>query len=175
MKPISKNILYGFLALGIMCLAACSGDSEQNSDSASAVQSGSQVTRTEAIIPRQELKTVQAIKLAGAFDVDEQSADAEYMGKEIKVTGAVTSIGTNKAGVSYIILRGTGNYDPGLSIECVEGTIRLDIENVSIMANITVRGHVQGFQDTIKDVDDQRMLFNSTGKEIKLGGCSVVN
>ena len=169
MKPISKNILYGFLALGIMCLAACSGDSEQNSDSASAVQSGSQGTRTE------ELKTVQAIKLAGAFDVDEQSAAAEYMGKEIKVTGAVTSIGTNKAGVSYIILRGTGNYDPGLSIECVEGSIRLDIENVSIMANIIVRGHVQGFQDTIKDVDDQRMLFNSTGKEIQLAGCSVVN
>ena len=169
MKPISKNILYGFLTLGIMCLAACSGDSEQNSDSASAVQSGSQGTRTE------ELKTVQAIKLAGAFDVDEQSAAAEYMGKEIKVTGAVTSIGTNKAGVSYIILRGTGNYDPGLSIECVEGSIRLDIENVSIMANIIVRGHVQGFQDTIKDVDDQRMLFNSTGKEIQLAGCSVVN
>ena len=169
MKPISKNILYGFLALGIMCLAACSGDSEQNSDSASAVQSGSQGTRTE------ELKTVQAIKLAGAFDVDEQSAAAEYMGKEIKVTGAVTSIGTNNAGVSYIILRGTGNYDPGLSIECVEGSIRLDIENVSIMANIIVRGHVQGFQDTIKDVDDQRMLFNSTGKEIQLAGCSVVN
>lgn len=178
MRSKSKYLLYGLLALGIICFVACSGDSGSED---SGTESDSSRSGSSGYVPPYKRSdtgtvagTIEAIKLAGAFDVDEESADSEFNGKQMNVNGKVTSKGRNKAGTGYIILQGTGVWDPGLSIECVEASIRLDIDSVNVMQSVTVRGVVQGFMDTIKDLDDQRGLFNSTGKEIQLSGCVLV-
>ncbi len=173
MRSKSKHLIFAWLALGVICFAACSGDSATETDSAASSDSG-YVPPYQRSDTGNVAGTIEAIKLAGAFDVDAESADSEFNGKQMIVNGKVTSRGRNKAGTAYIVLQGTGVWDPGLSVECVEASIKLDVDSVNVMDNVSIRGVVQGFMDTVKDLDDQRGLFNSTGKEIQISGCVLV-
>ena len=178
MKSKSMHLVFAWLALGVICFAACSqdsgaGDSATEGDSSNSSDSG-YIPPYKRSDTGNVTGTIEAIKLAGAFDVDGESADAEFKDKQMIVNGKVTSKGRNKAGTAYIILQGTGVWDPGLSVECVEASIRLDVDSVNVMDEVSVRGVVQGFMDTVKDLDDQRGLFNSTGKEVQISGCVLI-
>ena len=86
------------------------------------------------------------------------------------------SSGTNKSGVSYVILQGSGvSFTPGTAIECVLTEDGVEaLSRVSIMETVTIRGTVRGFSETVKDVEGQFALFNSTGLDIAITECSVL-
>lgn len=168
------------LACSIICLlsalllavAACGGDSDDPEPTPAP-----ETAETEAAPETQDTpETVLASDLASDYELDEEAAIAKYDGKEFDIEGSVISSGTNKSGVSYVILQGSGvSFTPGTAIECVlteEGTEALS--RVSIMETVTIRGTVRGFSETVKDVEGQFALFNSTGLDIGITECAVL-
>ena len=133
--------------------------------------------KTEAVPEAQDAsETVLASKLAGEYELDEEAAKVKYDGKEFDIEGSVISSGTNKSGVSYVILQGSGvSFTPGTAIECVLTDSGVEaLSRVSIMETVTIRGTVRGFSDTVKDIEGQFALFNSTGNDIAITECSVL-
>ena len=142
--------------------AACGGDSDDAEPTAPA-----ETAETEAVL---------ASKLAGEYELDEEAAKVKYDGKEFDIEGSVISSGTNKSGVSYVILQGSGvSFTPGTAIECVLTESGVEaLSRVSIMETVIIRGTVRGFSDTVKDIEGQFALFNSTGNDIAITECSVL-
>ena len=104
---------------------------------------------TEAVPEAQDAsETVLASKLAGEYELDEEAAKAKYDGKEFDIEGSVISSGTNKSGVSYVILQGSGvSFTPGTAIECVLTDSGVEaLSRVSIMENRHHQGDRQGIQ-----------------------------
>jgi hypothetical protein len=160
------------LAAVLLASAACGGDSDDAEPTAPA-----ETAETEAAPQAQDAaETVKASKLAGEYELDEEAAKVKYDGKEFDIEGSVISSGTNKSGVSYVILQGSGvSYTPGTAIECVLTEAGVEaLSRVSIMETVTIRGTVRGFSDTVKDVEGQFALFNSTGNDIAITDCSVL-
>ena len=160
------------LTAGLLMAAACGGDSDDAEPTAPA-----ETAETEAAPQAQDAaETVKASKLAGEYELDEEAAKVKYDGKEFDIEGSVISSGTNKSGVSYVILQGSGvSYTPGTAIECVLTEAGVEaLSRVSIMETVTIRGTVRGFSDTVKDVEGQFALFNSTGNDIAITDCSVL-
>ena len=171
---MSKRMLtYFFICLltaGLLMAAACGGDSEDAETPAPAAE-------TEAVPEAQDAsETVKASKLAADYELDEEAAKVKYDGKEFDIEGSVISSGTNKSGVSYVILQGSGvSFTPGTAIECVLTDSGVEaLSRVSIMETFTIRGTVRGFSDTVKDIEGQFALFNSTGNDIAITECSVL-
>ena len=146
--------------------AACGGDSEDAETPAPGAETAAQDAS----------ETVQASKLAADYELDEEAAKVKYDGKEFDIEGSVISSGTNKSGVSYVILQGSGvSFTPGTAIECVLTDSGVEaLSRVSIMETVTIRGTVRGFSDTVKDIEGQFALFHSTGNDIAITECSVL-
>ena len=167
---MSKRMLtYFFICLltaGLLMAAACGGDSEN-------AETPAPTAETEA---QDASETVKASKLAADYELDEEAAKVKYDGKEFDIEGSVISSGTNKSGVSYVILQGSGvSFTPGTAIECVLTDSGVEaLSRVSIMETFTIRGTVRGFSDTVKDIEGQFALFNSTGNDIAITECSVL-
>ena len=170
-RMLTSSIIY-LLAAALLAAAACGGDSDDAEPTAPA-----ETAETEAAPQAQDAsETVLASKLAGEYELDEEAAKAKYDGREFDIEGSVISSGTNKSGVSYVILQGSGvSYTPGTAIECVLTEAGFEaLSRVSIMETVTIRGNVRGFSETIKDVEGQFALFNSTGMDIAVTECSVL-
>ena len=167
---MSKGMLTSFiiclLTAGLLMAAACGGDSEDAETPAPGAETAAQDAS----------ETVLASKLAGEYELDEEAAKVKYDGKEFDIEGSVISSGTNKSGVSYVILQGSGvSFTPGTAIECVLTDSGVEaLSRVSIMETVTIRGTVRGFSDTVKDIEGQFALFNSTGNDIAITECSVL-
>ena len=167
---MSKGMLTSFiiclLTAGLLMAAACGGDSEDAETPAPGAETAAQDAS----------ETVQASKLAADYELDEEAAKVKYDGKEFDIEGSVISSGTNKSGVSYVILQGSGvSFTPGTAIECVLTDSGVEaLSRVSIMETVTIRGTVRGFSDTVKDIEGQVALFNSTGNDIAITECSVL-
>lgn len=167
---MSKGMLTSFiiclLTAGLLMAAACGGDSEDAETPAPGAETAVQDAS----------ETVQASKLAADYELDEEAAKVKYDGKEFDIEGSVISSGTNKSGVSYVILQGSGvSFTPGTAIECVLTDSGVEaLSRVSIMETVTIRGTVRGFSDTVKDIEGQFALFNSTGNDIAITECSVL-
>jgi hypothetical protein len=167
---MSKGMLTSFiiclLTAGLLMAAACGGDSEDAETPAPGAETAAQDAS----------ETVQASKLAADYELDEEAAKVKYDGKEFDIEGSVISSGTNKSGVSYVILQGSGvSFTPGTAIECVLTDSGVEaLSRVSIMETVTIRGTVRGFSDTVKDIEGQFALFNSTGNDIAITECSVL-
>lgn len=179
-KGIDATMPKRFLTYSIICLmaavlmtsAACGGDSEDAEPTAPA-----ETAQTEAAPETQDTpEEILASDLASDYELDEEAAKAKYDGKEFDIEGSVISSGTNKSGVSYVILQGSGvSFTPGTAIECVLTEDSVDaLSRVSIMETVTIRGTVRGFSETVKDVEGQFALFNSTGLDIGITECSVL-
>ena len=173
---MSKRMLTSFiiclLTAGLLMAAACGGDSDDAEPTAPA-----ETAETEAVSEASwASETVLASKLAGEYELDEEAAKVKYDGKEFDIEGSVISSGTNKSGVSYVILQGSGvSFTPGTAIECVLTDSGVEaLSRVSIMETVTIRGTVRGFSDTVKDIEGQFALFNSTGNDIAITECSVL-
>jgi hypothetical protein len=161
--------MFILLSAGLLALAACGGDSEQ------AATAGPE-TRYVPTAGAGGTLSITAAKLAADYDLNDVDADAKFKGKELEIVGSVISFGTNKSEVSYVILQGSGvSFTPGTAVECVLTESGVDaLSRVSIMATATIKGTVQGFGETVKDVEGQFALFNSTGNDITISECLVL-
>ena len=166
-KPMPT--IFILLSAGVLALAACGGDSER------AATAGPE-TRYVPTAGAGGTLSITAAKLAADYDLNDVDADAKFKGKELEIVGSVISFGTNKSEVSYVILQGSGvSFTPGTAVECVLTESGVDaLSRVSIMATATIKGTVQGFGETVKDVEGQFALFNSTGNDITISECLVL-
>ena len=171
-RQILAYSIISLLAVALVAAAACGGDSDDPEPTAPALTAGTEVAPETPDTP----ETVLASILASDYELDEEAAKAKYDGKEFDIGGSVISSGTNKSGVSYVILQGSGvSYTPGTAIECVLTEDGVEaLSRVSIMETVTIRGTVRGFSETVKDVEGQFALFNSTGLDIGITECSVL-
>ena len=159
-------IILLFAAVAQIVLASCGG-----SDDSVPTVTGAAARPTAELAP----DSIAATQLAGEYDLDSVAAAAKFKGKTLDVNGTVISLGTNKSGVSYVDLRGTGNYDAGSVVQCVlTNTGTTALSQIGVMEDVTITGTVEGPGESVKDKEGQLSLFMSTGLDVIIGDCSVV-
>lgn len=100
--------------------------------------------RSTAPPPAPALREVQAVELLSLYASNELAGDAEYKGKEIRITGIVGRVGNDILGTPYVTL-GSGRDLEVRQVQCM-----LDKASASIAARltpgqtITMRGKVDG-------------------------------
>lgn len=132
------------LSIVISLLAPAEERGGEQSDRAAPTPRAADVKRSTAPPPAPALPEVGAVELLNLYAANELAGDAEYKGKEIRITGVVGRIGNDILGTPYVTL-GSGGELEVRQVQCM-----LDKASASIAARltpgqtITMRGKVDG-------------------------------
>lgn len=93
--------------------------------------------------PQEQAIAVTAAKLLQDYEANEVSADAQYKGKIVEVSGAINTIGKDILDTPYVSLStGGGSF---FSIQCMfEKSDQAQLATLSKDTRITLRGRVSG-------------------------------
>lgn len=90
-----------------------------------------------------DLKTdvrINALDLISAFEKDSASANKQYLGKILEVTGNIKSIEQDEA---IVVL---GDNSGTSSVRCsIDSNFVKDIPTLNVGANLSIKGHCTGF------------------------------
>lgn len=140
-KPLYKKVWFWIVILIILYSIGSSQSTkiENTKGTQSNSQTKTEETKVEAI-------KVTAIKLSEDYKANEVSADAQYKGKLVEITGLVDSIGKDITDTPYVVLQ-TSQYAIVDRIQCMFSKSDSDIQELSkVVKNqkITLGGKASG-------------------------------